>query len=283
MLPYVRYVLAIAILIYLTHGFLPTKDYTSLLPDTLTMSKTSLSKTSLSKTSLSEISFKPLPDVVLGPGGVAGFYSLGICHYLINHFEVRDKSIVGFSAGSFTLLFMRIQPEKRNVILQTLFEYNETDTILVMKRLMETLEANTTLQEYDLNGASIAVSHTDGMALYDNFLNVEQLIRCCKSSSFIPFVTHESGVDFYNHKMAMDGFFYYKAFLNQYRNPPLVITPFMFGRYSNSIYHKVRFLFGIHPLKTTSIYQMYLYGYQDAKQNHAYFEQYLKPLPTVCI
>ena len=278
MLPYVRYVLAIAILIYLTHGFLPTKDYTSLLPDTLTMSKTSLSKTSLS-----EISFKPLPDVVLGPGGVAGFYSLGICHYLLNHFEVRDKSIVGFSAGSFTLLFMRIQPEKRNVILQTLFEYNETDTILVMKRLMETLEANTTLQEYDLNGASIAVSHTDGMALYDNFLNVEQLIRCCKSSSFIPFVTHESGVDFYNHKMAMDGFFYYKAFLNQYRNPPLVITPFMFGRYSNSIYHKVRFLFGIHPLKTTSIYQMYLYGYQDAKQNHAYFEQYLKPLPTVCI
>ena len=278
MLPYVRYVLAIAILIYLTHGFLPTKDYTSLLPDTLTMSKTSLSKTSLS-----EISFKPLPDVVLGPGGVVGFYSLGICHYLLNHFEVRDKSIVGFSAGSFTLLFMRIQPEKRNIILQSLFEYNETDTILVMKRLMETLEANTTLQEYDLNGASIAVSHTDGMALYDNFLNVEQLIRCCKSSSFIPFVTHESGVDFYNHKMAMDGFFYYKAFLNQYRNPPLVITPFMFGRYSNSIYHKVRFLFGIHPLKTTSIYQMYLYGYQDAKQNHAYFEQYLKPLPTVCI
>lgn len=274
MLPYVRYVLAIAILIYLTHGFVPTKeiysknkDYT--LPDTLSLRP------------LSQSSFKPLPDVVLGPGGVAGFYSLGICHYLLNHFEVRDKSIVGFSAGSFTLLFMRIQPEKRNIILQTLFEYNETDTILVMKRLMESLEATTTLQDYELNRASIAVSHTDGMALYDRFLNVEQLIRCCKSSSFIPFVTHDSGMDFYNHKMAMDGFFYYKAFLNQYRNPPLVITPFMFGRYSNSIYHKALFLLGIHPLKTTSIYQMYLYGYQDAKQNHSHFEQYLKPLPMV--
>ena len=276
MLRYVRYVLAIAILIYLTHGFLPTKEMCSnnkcyTLPNTVSTDLSPLSRSS----------FKPLPEVVLGPGGVAGFYSLGICHYVLNHFEIRDKSTVGFSAGSFTLLFMRIQPEKRNAMLQILFEYNETDTILVMKRLMETLEATTTLQDYELNSASIAVSHTDGIALYDSFLNVEQLIRCCKSSSFIPFVTHESGMDFYNHKMAMDGFFYYNTFLNQYRNPPLVITPFMFGRYSNSMYNKLLFLLGCHPLKTTSIYQMYLYGYQDAKQNHSHFEKYLKPLPTV--
>jgi hypothetical protein len=54
----------------------------------------------------------------------------------------------------------------------------------------------------------------------------------------------------------------------------------MFGRYSNSAWDKIKFIFGIHPLKTTSIYQMYLYGYHDARQNHSFFEKYLKPLPT---
>jgi hypothetical protein len=214
----------------------------------------------------------------LGPGGVVGFYSLGICHYLINHFDLKDKKMVGFSAGSFNMLFMRIKPEKRHTMLQNLFECNKTVSVDVVKHLRYLIENKTRLEDYDLSGASIAVSHPQGIGLYNDFLSIEQLTRCCKSSSFIPFVTHESAIDFYNNKMAMDGVFYYKAFLQQYPTQPLVITPFMFGRYSNSLFHKLRFILGFHTLKSTSIYQMYLYGYQDAKQNHSYFEKYLKPV-----
>jgi hypothetical protein len=254
-----RYVLTVAIMVYLTHGLLPNHPFSKGLPKTSAESK-------------------PLPEIVLGPGGVAGFYSLGIAHYLVNHFDVKDKRVTGFSAGSFTLLFMRMKPEKRNFILERLFKCNETNTARMMKELMDIIETSTTLEDYDLSGASIAVSHPGGIALYDTFLTINQLVRCCKSSSFIPFVTYPSGADFYNHSLAMDGFFYYKKFMRQYPERPLVITPFTFGRYSNSLYHKLQFIFGIHPLKTTSIYQMYLYGYQDAKKNHTYFETYLSPL-----
>jgi hypothetical protein len=248
-------------MIYLTHGFIQGQPLKKApLPGPETLPETSL------------------PDIVLGPGGAAGFYSLGISSYIVNHFDIQGKSIVGFSAGSFILLFMRIQPEKRNAMLQRIFECNETNTLPLLKRLMEMLETTTTLNDYDLSGASIAVSHPQGVALYNTFLNMSQLVRCCRSSSFIPFVTYPSGANFYNNSLAVDGFVYYRSFLRQYPEKPLVITPLMFGRYPNSIYHKIRFLFGIHPLKTTSIYQMYLYGYQDAKKNHAYFEKYLKPL-----
>ena len=279
-----RYLLALAIMLYLTNGFLPDplfQKYIHLNSDhdePLHMDQLpDMINTPYSNTLPPTV----LPDIVLGPGGVAGFYSLGISHYVINHFEVKEKQLIGFSAGSFTLLFMRMVPEKRNEMLRRIFQCNETDSAAVMKALMDMVETTTTIEDYDLSGASIAVSHTSGLGLYNSFLTIEQLVRCCKSSSFIPFVTHESGIDFYDHKLAMDGFFYYKDFLCKYQEKPLIITPFMFGRYSNSIYHKLRFICGIHPLKTTSIYQMYLYGYQDAKQNHSHFEKYLKPLPTV--
>ena len=280
-----RYVLAMSIMIYLTYGILPEKSLQNNKCIPTILSKT-LFGSSLPTTLLPSIptplqTNRSLPDIVLGPGGVAGFYSLGISHYLINHFDLKDKTLVGFSAGSFTMLFMRLSPEKRNSMLQEIFKCSEKSASNAMRHIMDKVETITSLEDYDLNGTSIAVSHPGGIALYDNFLTVQQLARCCKSSSFIPFVTHESGMDFYNHKIAMDGFFYYKSFLKQYPQRPLVINPFMFGRYSNTLSHKIRFIFGIHPLKTTSIYQMYLYGYHDARQNHSFFEKYLKTLPMV--
>lgn len=291
-----RYLLALSIMIYLTYGILPEKTqgspYSTLLNPlwATSLSATSLPATSLSVTPLpatplpatslsaTPLPPSPLPDIVLGPGGVAGFYSLGISHYLLNHFDLKDKRLVGFSAGSFTLLFMRLSPEKRNAMLQEIFKCNEKSASNAMRHIMDKVETTTTLEDYDLNGSSIAVSHPGKIGLYEQFLTIEQLSRCCKSSSFIPFVTHESGMDFYNHKLAMDGFFYYKSFLKQYPERPLVITPFMFGRYSNAVWDKIKFLFGIHPLKTTSIYQLYLYGYHDARQNHSFFEKYLRPI-----
>jgi hypothetical protein len=219
-----------------------------------------------------------LPDIVLGPGGMVGFYSLGICHYLVNHFDVKDKKMVGFSAGSFNLIFMRLNAEKRNNVLQELFKCKESGSIYVVNHLMKIIKKNTVLEDYDLSGSSIAVSHTEGIGLYDTFLNIDHLVRCCKSSSLIPFVTDESLIGFYNNQIAMDGVLYYNPFMDQYSKRPLVINPFMFGRYSTSLLDKIRFILGLHPLKKTSIYQMYIYGYQDSKKNHKYFEKYLKPI-----
>ena len=223
-------------------------------------------------------SYKLLPEVIIGPGGVLGFYSLGICHYLVNHFDLHDKQLAGFSSGAFNVLFMRVDPNKRTPSLRHIFGCNETSSMLLLNEMMDYVEKKTTLSDYDLRNTSIGISHFDGISLYDTFLSIEQVIRCCKSSSFVPYVTNETGLNFYNDKISMDGYFLYGYFMQHYTTPPLVITPGMFGRFKNPWLCNMLFIFGIHPLQTTSIYQMYLNGYHDATINHDYFKEYLKPI-----
>ena len=223
-------------------------------------------------------SYKLLPDVIIGPGGVLGFYSLGICHYLVNHFRLYDKHIAGFSSGALNTLFMRVCPKKRTPSLRHIFGCKETSSMLLLNELMEYVEKKTKITDYDLRNTSIGISHLDGISLYDTFLTIEQVVRCCKSISFVPYVTNETGLNFYNDKISMDGYFLYGYFMQHYTNPPLVVTPGMFGRFKNPWLANMMFVFGIHPLQSTSIYQMYLNGYHDASKNKAYFEQYLQPI-----
>jgi hypothetical protein len=222
-------------------------------------------------------SYKRLPEVIIGPGGVLGFYSLGICHYLVNHFDLREKHVAGFSSGAFNTLFMRVHPKKRTSSLRHIFGCKETSSMLLLNELMEYVETSTTLRDYDLRNTSIGISHMDGISLYDTFHNIQQVVQCCKSSSFVPYVTNETGLNYYNDKISMDGYFLYGYFMQHYTTPPLVITPGMFGRFTNPWLCNILFIFGIHPLQSTSIYQMYLNGYHDATKNHAYFEAFLKP------
>jgi len=286
------YVLTISILIYLSFP----RDYFSspktCLPAT-SLQETSLPSTSLPATSLLDtllpksslhenlLEESSLPDIVLAPGGATGFYMLGISHYIVNHFEIKDKKMVGFSAGSFNAIFMRLSHEKRIVILKEIFKCEEKKMLKVMSNIMNLIETHTELSDYEFGKTSIAVAHTDGLGLYDTFLTIEQLVRCCRSSSFVPFITHSSGINFYNHKIAMDGFFRYKTFLKKYERKPLVISPTMFDRYRCNFTRKIKFVLGLHALKYDTIYQMYLNGYQDATRNHSYFESYLKPIELV--
>jgi len=147
-----------------------------------------------------------------------------------------------------------------------------------LKRVTEFIQNNTVIEDYTLNKTSIAVSHTDGLVLYDTFISIKEAMRCCNSSSFVSLITHDTVINIYNHKLSMDGYFLYGKFMRNYDTPPLVITPDMFGRFKNPFLCNILFIFGIHHLQNTTIYQMYLNGYHDATLNHAYFEQYLKPI-----
>jgi hypothetical protein len=66
-----------------------------------------------------------------------------------------------------------------------------------------------------------------------------------------------------------------KEYREKKRDDTLVINYHMFKRYKKP---RVRF----HGMTTKNVntYQMYLYGYHDARKNHNYFLKYLKPLPV---
>jgi len=220
----------------------------------------------------------PLSDIVIGPGGVQGFYSLGVCHYIVNHFKLSDKSIIGFSSGAFTAMFMRIESDKRNELLRGIFNCYDISNICILKKIIHYLVNNTKLDDYNMELTSVGVSHLDDIHVYNQFLNIEHAVRCCQNSCFVPFITVDNGLQFYNHKIAFDGYLYYNSFLEQYTTRPLIITPRMFGRFNNAFITNLLFVFGIHDMKYTTIYQLYLLGYRDASNNHSFFEDYLEPI-----
>lgn len=220
---------------------------------------------------------RPLPkldaDIVLSPGGYRGVYTLGICHYVKNHFDVKDKTFAGFSSGSFNGLFMVIDKEYNNQFLNHLFCIKKCSIERLLTNVTHVISDNFKKEQFELERLHVAVSTPDGLEYFKDFLTLQDVLSCCTCSSFVPMVTCHDIFMFYRSKLTLDGGVFYRDVKKQEKEK-LIIHPSMFGRY------KPNRTAGFYQPKT-STYQMYLNGYHDARKNHAYFEQFFKETPTL--
>ncbi len=217
---------------------------------------------------------KPLDtDILIAPGGYKGIYMMGICHYLKNHFPTMSKSITGFSCGSFISLFMRLDPSLNDKYLRCMFalDCKPLTKSLSMTQLLDdcitTLQNHFEYTDFDMRQTQVAVTTSKGLELFKEFDSFHDALLCCKSSSFIPFITQPGVFLFYKNKLTLDGGVHYKRIKRQIKKDTLLISSSMFGRYEES------FVSGLKPPKC-SYYQLYLYGYRDAQKNHAFFKPY---------
>ena len=212
-------------------------------------------------------------DIILSPGGIKGPYNIGICLYLKNHFVLTDKKIVGFSSGSINNLFLALNKEKNNEFLKTLIKIKLNNDIKgFLKKTTQCIGSNFTEKDFDLTRVNIGVTHSDGLHIYNNFLNLNDVLNCCISSSFIPLITYNDLLYFYKYKLSLDGGAFYKTYIKD--SQALLINHYMFKRYKKNSISDIKIL---NP-KNLNLYQMYLNGYNDARNNHSYFLRYLKPL-----
>jgi hypothetical protein len=207
-------------------------------------------------------------DILIAPGGYRGVYVLGICHYVKNHFNVKNKTFVGFSSGSFNSLFMVLNPEENNKFLMLLFSLKKGP---ISKFLQDSISSIKKLENdcFDLERLHVAVSTTNGLEYFKQFLTLHDALDCCKSSSFVPFITYNDMFLFYRNKLTLDGAVFYRDVLKKKPDNKLFIEPSMFGRYNRNR------IAGI-MIPNESFYQMYLNGYNDARKNHTYFERFFK-------
>ena len=215
-------------------------------------------------------------DIIIAPGGIKGTYMIGICNYIKNHFDLTDKKIVGFSAGAINNLFINLNQEKDIHFLRTLFKIKLNNNIKkFLKNIIDTIQNEFTDKDFKFNNINIGVAHSDGLKIYNNFLNLKDVLNCCVASSFIPFITSKEIFCFYEYKLCLDGGICYKEYREKKRQDTLIINYHMFKRYKKP---KARF----HGMtsKNVNTYQMYLYGYNDARKNHDYFLKFLKPKPN---
>jgi hypothetical protein len=220
------------------------------------------------------IDFKP--DIIIKPGGRYGYYMSGICHYIKNHFDIKNKKIVGFSAGAWCGLILSIKKKYMNMIISDFIQNTTTNKIdIMMKNIKKTFQKYP-LSMYKIDNLYIGTTNVSKkeLSIHHDFLSIEEVTRCCEASSFIPGITYKDMFYFYHNNLSLDGGILFKKFLKQQTHNPLIISHKMFGRHKkSSIRDEI-----IKKYPTNHPYQLYIKGYHDAKVNHDYFLQFLKPL-----
>ena len=214
---------------------------------------------------------KPIKtDILISPGGYKGIYMIGVCHYLKNHFDIDQKTIAGLSCGSLLSLFLTLKPELEDTFLRILFKLDPRDSLpTFLNHLLNALHTQFKTKDFDLSRIQIGVTTWKGLELFQKFLTLKEATRCCTASCFVPFVTYPRAIFFYEKRITLDGGLFYKRLKTLKEKDTLLITCSMFGRYKEGM------MSGFRKPKC-SYYQMYLYGYSDARTHHAFFENYFK-------
>jgi hypothetical protein len=209
-------------------------------------------------------------DILIAPGGYKGIYMLGICHYLKNHFEIEDKIITGLSCGSLLSLFLKLTPDMDHLFISSIFKINHNVPMCTfLQELLRILFQQFKTEDFDLTKIQIGVTTLKGFEVFNKFLNLKDVVSCCTSSCFVPFVTYKDLFLIYHNRMTFDGGLFYKVLKHRKKENTTIISSYMFGRYKESLISGF-----IKP--RCSYYQLYLNGYHDARKNHAYFEKRFK-------
>lgn len=169
------------------------------------------------------------------PAGIRGFYTLGVCKYIKDNYDLSKFIFSGASAGAWNGLFM-IHNGNNEKMLNDIFSLNYKDAssiqnieYLLKEKIIEKYDES----NFDLNRLFIGVSVLDNIfclkkeflkkELYYDFDNLEDVVDCCIASSHIPFLT---GGLFrkYQNKISFDGGIKEYPFLDIIK-PTFEITP----------------------------------------------------------
>jgi hypothetical protein len=228
--------------------------------------------------------------ISISPGGLKGFYMLGVSAFIKEHYSLENYIFSGASAGAWNALFLAFKGEPIEFILELTEETKKAITIFEMEYLMK----YRILQKYkdsdfDLEKLFIGVTTLENMKfksrIYSNFTSVEDAINCCIASSHIPYITGGFKNIYHNHYSFDGGFSTYPYI--QHIPPSLHITPSMWRvKTKPKTYLESMLNFSTKITDYTTLfskdkydyYQLFDSGYNDAKTNRAALDKIFDPL-----
>ena len=224
--------------------------------------------------------YKPLVNknklVTFGPGGITGFYTLGVTSYLKDNYNLTDYSFLGASAGSWNALLLTCK-ENNSIIINKLLSqdmfHKSTSVSNLLADIKTYVETTYKASDFELNKLYISVSVLNlfrfkPRVLY-NFTSLQDATNGCFYSSYIPFVTGK--VKFlYLKNFIFDGGI--GKFPPNHIRSYFDVYPSMWGRQFTS---KDRF---IYPTDTNYFKNIYELGYNDSCKNKHILDLYFSPL-----
>lgn len=207
--------------------------------------------------------------ISISPGGIKGFYLLGILTYIKEKYNISNYIFSGASAGSWCSLIMCMKDkfDLLNFMDDTIVNSDSLYDIQynIKNKLLNQYDDS----DFDLNRIHIGVTSINNFKLdttiYSNFNNLENAIDCCIASSHIPFL---SGKLFnkYNDKYSFDGGFSSYPYIKDIK-PIIHIHPNIWNGKHNCKIDSTLF-----NIKKYNYTQLFLDGYNDAIINKKFLD-----------
>tara|TARA_B100000902_G_C27294755_1_gene909262 strand:- start:1348 stop:2256 length:909 start_codon:yes stop_codon:yes gene_type:complete len=212
--------------------------------------------------------YKDYKVISISPGGLKGFYLMGVVNYIKTNYDLSNCLFTGASAGAWSSLLMSYNGDDKKIINNVLnMDFNNIKNIFELELALKKLILdNTIINDYDLEKIFIGVTVIKNLDLstniFYNFKNLEDSLDCCIASSHIPFLTGGL-INKYNNEISIDGGFSNYPYLDL-NNTILHINPQMWKE-------EITFDCAIddifQDINKLNFEDSYLRGYQDTKNN----------------
>ena len=218
--------------------------------------------------------------ISISPGGLKGFYELGILSYIKDNYDMENYIFSGASAGAWNALFMCYKKDTKKFVFNLLdFKLSQIKNLKDLEYFLKyKILTNYDNDDFDLRRLFIGVTTIKNLKkrtnIFSDFDNLEDAINCCIASSHIPLIT--GGLTNRYHNMyTFDGGFSSYPYLNFTENV-LHITPGMWKKLNNEnskfkIFKPLRSLNIVLELftlrKNGNFMELFDHGYEDAKSN----------------
>ena len=224
--------------------------------------------------------FKDNPSklIISTPGGLFGFYFMGVSSFLKDNYDLSNYIFSGASAGAWNSLFLSLKADDKPFIDEMLkTDIKNTRSILKLEKKMKSLILkNYNESDFDLDklylGVTVLQRTQIKLCVYSDFTSLEDAVDCCIASSHIPFVTG-GPFHLYRKRLSFDGGFFSYPYIN-ITTPSLIIEQGIWDKPkeqdTNSnmtvISCSMESLFNLNNINFT-LSELYYAGYNDSKKN----------------
>ena len=181
------------------------------------------------KNDLLKEKYKNKKLLTISPGGLKGFYTLGVCTYIKENYDNNDWIYSGASSGAWNALFM-CKKNNNSDFLKTIhdIDYESFSDINDVEQILKyEIMKNYKTEDFNLDKLFVAVTIFNKVKIttniYSEFDSLQDAIDCCIASSHIPFITGKI-IHKYKNNFAFDGGFGIYPYV-KLLTPMLNITP----------------------------------------------------------
>ena len=170
--------------------------------------------------------------ISISPGGFKGFYMLGTCAFIREHYNLENYIYSGASAGAWNSLFMTYNGEPIELAYDLLDDkLNKATSMIDLEYMIKYKVLNKyKTEDFNLKNLFIGVTSFENLKIrthiFSEFETLEDAVNCCVASSHIPYITGNNFLNKYKNMNAFDGGFSKYPYLNVIK-PSLHITPTM--------------------------------------------------------